>query len=144
MAKTTIDNIIDALESDMKKFIKVTGDYRTTPNLIYRGAFSPSETSSFPVIGFDILREDFDVEYLNGGGTAFLEMDIYGYCFSDGVDRISDIRDLAHDALKFINTDFSYTDSTEIIGKLEYGGHKTLMFRLPIRVFYDWDDNNIG
>jgi hypothetical protein len=144
MSKTTVDIIIDTLEADMKKFIKVSKNYRTTPSVVYRGAFSPSETSAFPVIGFDILREDFDVQYLGGDGTAFIEIDIYGYCYSDGVDRISDIRDLAHDALKFINSDFSLTDTTEIIGKLEYGGHKTLMFRLPIRVSYEWNESNIG
>ena len=144
MAETTVEIILNTLESDLKKFIKVSRDYRTTPTTIYRGAFSPEESQAFPVIGFDILSEDFEVVYQGQDNIAFVELMLYGYTYSDGVDRISDIRNLAHDVLKFIHNDFSYTDVTEILGKLEYNGYKTLVFNLPIRVLYEYNNSTVG
>ena len=143
MSNTTVETILDTLENELKSYVKVSRDYRTTPTTIYRGAFSPSEVQAFPVVGFDIVAEDFDIVYQDKEGVAYVELDIYGYTFSDGVDRISDIRDLAHDILYFIHNDFSYTNETGILGKLEYNGYKTLVFRLPIRIFYEWDYDTI-
>lgn len=143
MADTILDTILDSLEEDMKKYIKISSDYRTTPTVVFRGAFGPNEVQSFPAIGFDITGEDLSIIYQNDEGLAYVELDLYGYAYSDGVDRISDVRNLAHDVLYFIYNDFTYTDNVEIVDKLEYYGHKTLVFRLPIRISYEYDYTTI-
>ena len=123
MSQTTVETIIEAINDEMKSFIQVSRGYRTTPTAIYKGAFSPDEVQSFPVIGFDVVAEDFDDIYQGPDDTAWIEFDIYGYSYSDGIDRISDIRNLAHDVLKFLHNDFSLTGDVQILGKLEYSGY---------------------
>lgn len=140
---TTVETILDTLKSDMKKYIKVSRGYNTSPTTILKGSYGPEEVSkTFPVIGFDITAEDFE-DYLGDSGIAYVDIDIYGYTYSDGVDRIDDIRKLAHDTLYFLHNDFTYTDDTFIQEKIEYGGYKTMTFRIPIRIKYDWTNTNI-
>lgn len=142
---TQVETILDTLKSDMKKYIKVSRGYNTTPTTILKGSFGPDEVfRSFPVLGFDITGEDFDVRYMNQTGMCYVEIDIYGYCYSDKVDRIDDIRKLAHDVIKFIKTNWTYTDKTEITDKVEYLGYKTMTCRVPIRVWYNYSDSTIG
>ena len=143
MSNTIVETILDTLGDEMEEFIKISRSYRTTPTMIYRGAFAPDEVSAFPIIGYDIKGENLDLVYQDDEGVAFIEIDIYGYAYSDGVDRISDIRNLAHDVLNFIHNDWSYTDTTGILDKIEYLGYKTLSFRLPIVVHYEWDYTTI-
>jgi len=136
------DDIVISLHEEMKKYIKVSNGYRTNPNIFF-GAFSPEEVETFPAIGFDVIDEDFDTVYQNNEGMGFISFDIYGYVYSDGIDRISDIRNISHDVLHFIMNDFSYTDDVEITDKLQYSGYKTLAFKLPIRVNYEYTGTTI-
>jgi len=140
---TTVETILDTLKSDLKDYVKVSRGYNTTPTTILKGSFGPDEVSkSFPVIGFDITSEEFESQ-MGDTGFAYVYLDIYGYTYTDGVDRIDAIRKLAHDVLYFIYNDFTYTDEVSLLEPMEYGGFKTLMFRLPIRIRYEWTTTNI-
>ncbi len=143
MTDTIVETILDSLKEEMEENIRIINGYRTNPNIIYRGSFSPNEVETFPVIGFDVEAEDFQVLYQGEDNVAYIEIMLYGYSYSDGIDRISDIRNLAHDVLNFIHNDWSYTNQTEIINKLDYSGYKTMIFNLPIRVIYDYNNTTI-
>lgn len=144
MSETTVETILDTLEAELKQYIKVSRDYRTTPTTIYRGAFSPTEVQAFPVVGYDITAEDYEIVYQGEDNVAYVEVMLYGYTYTDGVDRVSDVRNLAHDVLHFIHNDFSYSDVTEILDKLGYNGYKTLVFNLPIRIMFEYNNSTIG
>lgn len=145
MSYTTVENILQTLHEEMIEKINPSNGYRSDPVAVLFGAFSYNEVKDTPVIGFDITSEDYSLEFSGDDNTALLNVDVYGYAYTDGVDRISCIRDLAHDVLNFIYNDFSYTDDTIIPNKkIEYGGNKLLVFRIPIGIYYEYNNDNIG
>ena len=143
----TPNEIIAALKTDMEAYIKSSLGYNTDP-LIKYGIYPYTEVELTPPT---VCYSDIGIELIEGFGDmghAWLNILVYGYSDSDGIDNTNTIRNLASDVLHFIYIDFSYTDGTEIVSNVDIFGsgatQPASLFTLEIRVKYDFTHDNIN
>jgi hypothetical protein len=146
MIARTTNLIISALKDEMANKINTINDgYNTNPQAVLLGMRTATEVKTFPVLCISVDSADY-APYLGGDGTGVVSLTIYGYSQSDGIDNMDTIRDLASDAIHFVENDFSYKDATKRTSSIDFYGaglKGTSSFAFSIDVSFSYSKGNI-
>lgn len=116
----TVNTILDKLKSDMEDKIDPAGNYSKRP-IIKHGYYTESELKAdLPAVCFACLGEEFDMS-ISDDILVYINIRMYGYANSDGIDSKDDIKELAHDVLHFLHSsDFTYVDDQWLVSDVLY------------------------
>lgn len=139
--------IIKQIMTDMSTYINPQHGYNTTP-VIRHGRYTYDQLENeLPVLCVSETAIDVN-ENFNGTGYGWINILIYGYARHDGYGDNETIIDLALDTYKFVNTDFTMTNDTEIMSKVDLipGGRDipVSLLTLDLRIKFDWSNLNLN
>ena len=135
------NTILKALKSDLTK-IQTSRDYNSDPVEIRRGIHLWEDFTMKPAISFWCYNDEKLNEF-GGTGIRYLNVYMYGYTDTDGLEDVDNIHNLADDVEDFLHssTDWTYKKDTEVGDMVIYEGgvqDPASMFQLEIRIKYDF------
>jgi len=116
----TINTILETLKSEMEDKLDPSGDYAKRP-VVKHGYYTLRDLKGqLPAVCFICYGEDLE-ELMDDDGISWIQVMIYGFAASDGIENKVDIKELAHDVMYFLySDDFTYSDDTYITSNISY------------------------
>ena len=116
----SVNTKLEALKNELEDRLDPSGDYAKRP-VIKHGYYTLRDLKGeLPAVCFMCYGEDLE-ELMGDSAISWLQVRIYGFAPSDGVDTKTAVKELAHDVLYFLHSDdFTYSDDTWVTSNISY------------------------
>ena len=133
------NDILEALKDDLSKVTPGDTNYTSYIAEVKRGYYGWSDAVNKPLVCINLLSDTVEEEYI---GTQTRQLNIFLYCFmdSDGINKYDKIHTLIRDIEYLLKHDFSHKENTFVkkIGLIEGGVSAPYSyFEMDIEVLYN-------